>query len=66
MKLVVDRLTQGDLRPRASVPGDHALSVLKERGQATGLADYLGEVETRLLPLLDPGANVGVAKGSDT
>ncbi|HSO83128.1 hypothetical protein [Thiocapsa sp.] len=66
MKLVVDCLTQGDLDRERQCLETTPLSVLKGRGQETGLADYLGEAATRLLPLLDPGANVGVANGSDT
>jgi len=65
MKLVVERLTQGDYDRERQCLESMPLSVLKCRGQETGLADYLGEVATRLLPLLDPGANVGVSKGAD-
>jgi hypothetical protein len=65
MKLVVDRLTQGEYGRQLQCLGTTPLSVLKERGRATGLADYLAEVETRLLPLLDPGASAGTAVGLD-
>jgi hypothetical protein len=56
MKLVVERLTEGDYERDCQCLEHTPLSVLKERGQATGLAEYLTEVEERLLPLLDPGA----------
>jgi hypothetical protein len=66
MKLVVERLTTGDHDRERRCLERTPLTVLKDRGQATGLADYLGEVATRLLPLLDPGANTEAIKGADT
>jgi hypothetical protein len=66
IKLIVERLTQGDLNRERQCLESTPLSVLRGRGQETGLADYLGEAATRLLPLLDPGANAGTAKGADT
>lgn len=65
MKLVVERLTEGDHNRERQCLKTTPLSVLQGRGQATGLADYLEEVETRLLPLLDPGASAGAPKGLD-
>jgi len=65
MKRVVERLTEGDYDRECLCLTSTPMALLKDRGQGTGLADYLGEVETRLLPLLDPGANAGVPKGAD-
>ena len=65
MKLVVERLTEGDYDRDRLCLATTPLSLLKERGQATGLADYLDEIETRLLPLVDPGATAGYRKGVD-
>jgi len=64
MKLVVERLTEGDHDRERQCLETTPLSVLQGRGQQTG-ADYLDEAATRLLPLLDPGTNVGIAKGAD-
>lgn len=63
MKLVVERLTEGDYERDCQCLETTPLAVLSERGQATGLSDYLDEVETRLLPLLDPGANAENRQG---
>jgi hypothetical protein len=65
MKLVVERLTEGDHDRERQCLEATPLSVLQGRGQQTGLADYLDEAATRLLPLLDPGANAGIPKGAD-
>jgi len=65
MKLVVERLTEGDYERERQCLETTPLAVLSERGQATGLTGYLGEVETRLLPLLDPGANAGNRQGPE-
>jgi hypothetical protein len=65
MKLVVERLTQGDYERVRQCLETPPLSVLRERGQMTGLADYLDEVEACLLPLLDPGAHAGDRNGAD-
>ena len=64
IKLVVERLTEGDYDRERQCLETSPLSILMEPGQATGLADYLAEVETRLLPLLDPGAHAGERHGS--
>jgi hypothetical protein len=65
MKLVIERLTQGEYDRELQCLATTPLSVLRERGKATGLADYLAEVETRLLTLLDTGASAGTAVGLD-
>jgi len=65
MKLVVERLTAGDYDRECLCLTTTPLALLKDRGQETGLADYLGEVEARLLPLLDPGANAEGREGAD-
>lgn len=52
MKSVVERLTAGDHDREWRCLERTPLSVLKGRGQRTGLADYLDEAATRLLPLL--------------
>jgi len=65
MKLVVERLTEGEYERERQCLETTPLAVLSERGQATGLSDYLGEVETRLLPLLVPGANAGNRQGPE-
>lgn len=66
MKLLVARLTQGDHNRARQCLEATPLSLLRSRGQQTGLADYLDEVATRLLPLLDPGANAAVPTGANT
>lgn len=65
MKLVVERLTQGEYDRERQCLEDTPLSILRTRGQKTGLADYLDEVEARLLPLFDPGAQAGNRNGVD-
>ncbi|WP_058557218.1 hypothetical protein [Thiohalocapsa sp. ML1] len=65
MKLVIERLTHCEYERELQCLETTLLSVLRERGQATGLTAYLAEVETRLLPLLDPGASAGTAVGLD-
>jgi hypothetical protein len=50
-KLVLKELTSGD-REREQECLDAPLSVLHERGERTGLRDYLQEVRQRLVPLL--------------
>lgn len=55
MKLVVEHLTQGEYDRERQCLKSTALS-MRARGQITGLADYLDQVEARLLPLLDPSA----------
>ncbi|MEA2693041.1 MAG: hypothetical protein QOJ16_2428 [Acidobacteriota bacterium] len=49
-KRVLAALVQGPDRERACW-ADADLEVLEERGQSTGLAEYLGEVRSRLVPL---------------
>lgn len=63
MKLVVERLTQGEYDRERQCLEDTPLSALRTRGQTTALADYLDEVEARLLPLFDPGAQAGDRNG---
>jgi len=65
IKLVVERLTGGDYKRERQCLKITPMAVLRERGQVTGLADYLGNVETRLLPLLDPGAHARDRQGAD-
>jgi len=65
MKLVVEHLTERDYDRERQCLETPPMSMLRRRGQATGLADYLGEVETRLLPLLDPRAHAGDRHGAD-
>ena len=54
MKLVIERLTQGEYDRERQCLATTRLSILRARGQLTGLTDYLNEIEARLLPLLDP------------
>jgi hypothetical protein len=49
-KRVMATLVQDPDRERACW-ADADLEVLEERGQSTGLAEYLGEVRSRLVPL---------------
>jgi hypothetical protein len=50
-KRAVRELTKGNLDREASCWRDSALEVLKLRGKNNGLADYLAEIKTRLVPL---------------
>jgi len=65
MKLVVEHLTQGEYDRERQCLETAPLSVLRTLGRITGLADYLDEVETRLLPLLDPTAQAADRNGVD-
>lgn len=51
-KRVLDTLTDGLIEREHRCWQDTDLATLKERGQTTGLTDYLNEVEDYLLPLL--------------
>jgi hypothetical protein len=53
-KRVVRVLTGGDADRERMCWQTADLGTLRERGTETGLADFLREVEDRLLPLLDP------------
>ena len=65
IKLVVERLTQGEYDRERQCLETPPLSMLRARGQITGLADYLDEVDARLLPLLDPSAQAANRNGVD-
>lgn len=51
-KVVLEYLTQGNYEREKSCWCDTPLEILMERGQHTGLADYIAEVRERLLPIL--------------
>lgn len=51
-KVALDSLTQGDKERERACLEETPLSVLKERGAKTGLAEYLNEVRERLVPVL--------------
>jgi hypothetical protein len=55
-KRVLHALTGGDQEREEACTKDSPLTVLKQRGAATGLMDYLREVEERLVPLFGPVA----------
>lgn len=50
-KRVLEVLTEGDFNREASCWRDTDLELLKQRGKENGLADYLDEVKTHLVPL---------------
>jgi len=58
-KHVLDQLTESSWERQAECWQEADLGLLKGRGANTGLADYLGEVEERLVPLL--GGQPGVS-----
>lgn len=49
---VLDNLVSKDYERRDLCWRETALKTLRERGQATGLADYFDEVESRLAPIV--------------
>jgi hypothetical protein len=51
---VLRHLVQGDHDREATCWKQTSLQLLRERGERTGLRQYLQEVEERLVPLLDP------------
>lgn len=51
-KRALDALTQGDLERECACLEETPLSVLEERGEKTGLTEYLKEVRERLVPIL--------------
>jgi hypothetical protein len=53
-KRILRHLVQGDHEREAACWKEASLQLLRDRGGATGLRDYLHEVEERLVPLLDP------------
>lgn len=55
-KRVLHALTGGDPEREEACMKDPPLTVLKQRGAATGLMDYLKEIEERLVPLFEPVA----------
>lgn len=56
VKKVLSRLTNGEYDREEKCWSETNLDVLVNRGEKTGLRDYLNEVETRLLPILGDGA----------
>jgi hypothetical protein len=54
-KHVLDNLTGGDRDREADCWGKTGLNLLRDRGQGTGLADYLDEVLKCLAPLIRGG-----------
>ncbi|WP_437727777.1 hypothetical protein [Sorangium sp. So ce861] len=50
-KRVLQALTGGDQEREEACMKEPSLAVLKQRGAATGLMDYLNEIEARLAPL---------------
>jgi hypothetical protein len=53
-KRVLGALTQGDAQREHGCLSETSLETLRARGQRTGLAAFLADVEERLGPLLDP------------
>jgi hypothetical protein len=51
-KVIVEQLTDGDMRREQQCWEDTDLELLRERGIHTGLVDYIGEVEQRLPALI--------------
>jgi hypothetical protein len=51
---VLRHLVQGDHDRESTCWKQTSLQILRERGERTGLRQYLQEVEERLVPLLDP------------
>lgn len=51
-KVIVEKLTGGDLDREQDSWETTSLAILRERGLHTGLTDYLNEVEERLVPLI--------------
>jgi hypothetical protein len=49
---VLHKLIQGGHEREAKCWEKSALAVLHQRGQESGLAEFLGEVSSRLLPLV--------------
>lgn len=58
-KRVLAALTGGDTEREDAGLEERPLAVLRERGAGSGLAAYLREIEERLVPLFDQGANRG-------
>ncbi len=54
LKRIVERLTGGDFSREQECWTKTPLSILRERGGGTYLKEFIEEVETQLLPLLDP------------
>lgn len=50
--IIVEQLTDGDMRREQQCWEDTDLELLRERGIHTGLVDYIGEVEQRLPALI--------------
>jgi hypothetical protein len=53
-KRVLNHLVQGDRDRETACWKETPLPILRDRGERTGLSQYLVEVEERLVPLLDP------------
>lgn len=53
-KAVLAKLVEGHHDREATCWRNTSLEILRERGRKTGLAQYLEEVETRLVPILSP------------
>jgi hypothetical protein len=53
-KRALRTLTEGDAEREHACVEDTPLEILKQRGEASGLAAYLSELEKHLVPLFDP------------